>query len=295
VREAGPVRGRIDIVRTFRWPTRVEDDRRVGVAEVAVTTRLELHAGEDLLRVSIEFDNPGHDHRLRLHLPLPEPAQTSEAECAFATVRRGLDAEGGPNEVGLPTYPSRRFVAAGGLLVAHDGLTEYELVDIAGEGADRRAGELAITLLRSVGMLSRGPFPMRSLPAGPPMPTPGAQLVGHHRVDLVLHVGGRNPYAVTDEAFTPMATARFPGRGGLGDPDASGQALAVSGAEVSALRRRGDGRLELRVVNPSDEPSTLTVDGRTGQVTNLRGTPTGETFDGRTDLRPWQILTLVLD
>ena len=35
----------------------------------------------------------------------------SEAECAFAVVTRGLTAEGGPTELGLPTFPSRRFVA----------------------------------------------------------------------------------------------------------------------------------------------------------------------------------------
>ena len=61
---------------------------------------------------------------------LPSPAATSEAECAFTVVERGLTAEGRPEEFGLPTFPSRRFVRAGGLTVVHEGLLEYELVDI---------------------------------------------------------------------------------------------------------------------------------------------------------------------
>src|SRR5690606_19736604 len=133
----------------------------------------------------------------------PEPATASTAECAFGTVTRGLEAEGGPNEAALPTFPSRRFVSAGGLLVAHEGLCEYELVDLE-ETAAPRARAVAVTLLRSVGLISNGPMTMRALPAGPHTPTPGAQVQGAHRMDLVLHVGGRDAHAVADEAFTPL-------------------------------------------------------------------------------------------
>ena len=296
VTEAGPVRGRIEIERTYTWPEQVANDHRVGEVEVKVTTIVELHAGEDVVRLSVAFDNTARDHRLRLHLPLPEPAEESVAECAFTTVTRGLEAEGGPNEAALPTFPSRRFVSAGGLLVAHDGLTEYELV-----GLDDRDGatEMAITLIRSVGIISQGPMRMRALPAGPPTPTPGAQMPGPHTAQLVLHLGERDPYAVTDEAFTPMLTARLPGGRGLGDPATSGWGLAVSGAEVSALRWRDDGRRELRVFNPSDQGTTLTVttgDGPVrGEVTDLRGRATGTAFDGSIELGPHRILTLALN
>ena len=294
VTEAGPVRGRIQIVRTYVWPTHVESDRRAGAADVTVTTTVEVRAGEDLVRVSMAFDNPSKDHRVRVWCPLPERATASVAECAFGTVERGLTAEGGPNEVGLPTFPSRRFVAAGGLLVAHDGLSEYELVDHV-EGPDGTAAQaIAITLLRSVGIISNGPMTMRSLPAGPPTLTPEAQMLGHHEVSFVLHLGGRDPYAVADEAFTPLLTARYPGRSGAGDPTATGQALHVTGAEVTALTRRDDGRLELRVVETTGAPSTVTVEGATGELTDLRGRPTG-VFTGSLELRGNQIQTIAID
>ncbi|MFN8016751.1 MAG: glycoside hydrolase family 38 C-terminal domain-containing protein [Acidimicrobiales bacterium] len=293
--EAGPVRGRIEVVRTYRWPERVAGDARVGEVPTRVTTRLELRAGEDLVRVRVRFDNRSEDHRVRMWFPLPEAADHSEAECAFGTVRRGLVAEGGPNEVGLPTFPSRRFVAAGGLLVAHDGLSEYELVDVAGEGDDARAGALAVTLLRCVGLISNGPMAMRALPAGPPLPTPAAQMPGAHEAELVLHLGGRDPYAVADEAFAPLLVGRYPGRDGTGDLDAVGQALHVEGAEVSALRRRADGRTEVRVVNTTDAEAAVRIEGRTGELTDLLGRPSGERFEGELALRPHQIQTIALD
>ncbi len=295
VSETGPVRGRIAIERAYRWPTRVSGNRRVGEATVVVTTVVEIHAGEDLVRVSVSFDNASEDHRLRMHVPLPEPTDHSVAECAYGTVTRGLIAEGGPTEIGLPTFPSRRFVSAGGLLVAHDGLTEYELVDITGEGADARAHELAITMIRSIGMIAKPPMAMRAVPAGPHTLTPKAQMPGHHEASLVLHLGGRDPYAVADEAFTPIQTARFPGKGGLGDPSVSHQGLSVTGAEVTALRRIADSRLELRVVNPSAAPTTVTVAGRTGELVDLRGIPTGHRMTETFDLGPWKIVTIVLD
>ncbi|MGH9275326.1 MAG: alpha-mannosidase, partial [Acidimicrobiales bacterium] len=148
VLESGPVRARLEMLRTFELPTHVEGSARVGSQAVEVRTVLELHAGDDLVRVHVSFDNHGlRDHRLRVRLPLPAPATTSHAECAFAIVERGLTAEGGPTEQGLPTYPSRRFVSAGGLTVAHEGLLEYELINVDAGSAHT----LAITLLRCTG------------------------------------------------------------------------------------------------------------------------------------------------
>ena len=121
-----------------------------------------------------ELDNRARDHRLRAHFPLPAPVTGSDAECAFAVVHRGLTAEGGPQEFGLPTFPSRRFVDASdgtvGLALVHDGLLEYEVVD------DGR--ELALTLLRSVGYLSRSEPSLRPRPPARTIPVTGAQMLG---------------------------------------------------------------------------------------------------------------------
>lgn len=290
--ESGPVRGRIVVQRWYRWPTHAEDGHRVGESMTQVTTRLELRAGEDLVRVRISFDHHSRDHRVRVVFPLAHPATTSRAGCAFTTVERGLTTEGGPNEQATPTFPCREFVSVGGLTVAHEGLPEYEV--LTDPDTPEVGTALAVTLLRAVGVISQGPMTARALPAGPSTPVPAAQMAGPFVADLVVHKGERNPYEIAEDAFTPLLTARMPGAG-WGDPAATHQVLAVTGAEVSALTRRPDGRRELRVFNPTDQPSVLVVAGLQGELTDLRGTPTGERFDGTTPLGPHQILTVALD
>jgi hypothetical protein len=288
--EHGPVRGILEVRRSYVLPTHVEDGRRVGSQAVQVRTRLELRAGEDLVHVQVELDNHGlRDHRLRVHLPLPHPAAHSEAECAFAVVERGLTAEGGPTEVGLPTFPSRRFVRAGGLTVVHEGLLEYELVDVReGVGTDDVATTLALTLLRCTGMLSQGPMATRPLPAGPLTPMEGPQQQGPVSARFALHVGDRDPYAVVDDAFLPLLVTRAGG----GPRPVVGTALDVSGAEVSAVVRHA-GALHVRVHNPSAEPTTVVVAGRRGWLVDLRGRPLAP-FEERFPLGPWAIATAAL-
>ena len=196
VAEDGPLRARLVIRSTYRWPERCERlDRRVGeIAHVVVTT-VELRAGEGFVRVDTSVDNRSRDHRLRAHFPLPTPTDRSHAECAFAIVERGLQAEGGPTEPPLATYPARRFVQAGGLTIVHDGLAEYELVE---------GDELALTLLRASGMLSQGPMPTRPLPAGPLIPTEGSQMLKPHTARYAVAVGDVDPYALADEVLVPL-------------------------------------------------------------------------------------------
>ncbi|TML92076.1 MAG: alpha-mannosidase [Actinobacteria bacterium] len=279
VEETGPLRARVLVTRTFTWPERVEGGSRQGERVVDVATRLELRAGERLLRVETSFDNPSRDHRLRAWFPLPTPTDRSRAECAFAVVERGLEAEGGAHERPLPTFPSRRFVQAGGLTVVHEGLLEYELV--------QGGRALAVTLLRATGVISgNGDMAYRPWPAGPPMPAGAAQLIGPVRVRYCLYVGDAEPYALVDDAFLPLEVVQAPGGG---DRPGRGAALTVDGAEVSAVVRRA-GALEVRVFNPSAEATTVDLGGRSGWLMDLRGRPL-QPFDGRFALRPWGIAT----
>ena len=285
VQERGPLRGRLVVRRRFTWPERFDEARhaRAGVVAVEVATVLEVRAGERLVRVHTTFDNRCRDHRLRAHFPLPERAATSRAECAFAVVERGLVAEGGPTEVALPTFPSRRFVQAGGLTVVHEGLLEYELVDIDGDGG---AGTLALTLLRATGMLSRVEMATRPLPAGPPDRLEGPQLQGRVEARYALQVGDADPYALVDDVFLPLLVVDAARGGHL---PATGAALTVEGAEVSALQRVAGG-IEARVFNPSPAPTTVHVDGHSGWLVDLRGQPL-QPFDGSFELGPWAFAT----
>jgi alpha-mannosidase len=285
--ERGPARAVIRIRVRATWPNHVDDatGERVGAVPVIVTTSVELRAGERFVRVCVTFDNHCLDHRLRAWFPLPEPAEHSVAECAFATVERGLVPESGPTEAGIPTYPSRRFVRAGGLTIAHEGLHEYELVDVRDGGAHA----LALTLLRATRFLSRGPMATRPLPAGPVIELHGSQVQGPHELRYAVAVGDVDPYAMAEDAFVPLLVATG---AALGTLPMEHRALDVSGAEVSAVLVR-DGALHVRAFNPSRRPARLRIAGHTGDVVDLRDRVI-RLFDGELDLRPWQIVTVRL-
>ncbi len=283
--ERGPVRARVRITSTYRWPDHVDgsSQARVGEHPVDVDTELELRADDATVRVRTTFVNPSGDHRLRVHLPLPEPARHSHAESPFTVVTRGLTAEGRPDEFGLPTAPANRFVSAGRLTVVHEGVCEYELVDIEGDAART----LALTVLRSTGMLSRLGMAYRPFPAGPLTPVEGLQMRGKQvelRYALALDCG--DPYGLADDVLLPLEPVLSLGGGSR---PASGSALAVHGAEVSALHRVA-GVLEVRVFNPDAKPTVVSFPGRDGWLVDLRGYPQ-EPFEGSFELRPFGIAT----
>ncbi|HET9728239.1 MAG TPA: glycoside hydrolase family 38 C-terminal domain-containing protein, partial [Acidimicrobiia bacterium] len=262
---------------------------------VRVATTLELRAGERFLRVAHEIDNQARDHRLRAHFPLPAAVTGSDAECAFTVVHRGLTAEGGTHEFGLPTFPSRRFVDASdgttGLALLHDGLLEYEVV--------RDGHELALTLLRATGYLSRAEPQLRPNPAGPTDPIEGAQVQGTQRVTyaVLLHRGdwrAAECYAAADAFLVPLERTRV-GATTRSRPD-HGSELSVEGAEVSALLRT-PGAVQLRVFRSDANEGVVTIERAgvpaRGWIVDLRGAPLAP-FIGEVTLRPWELCTLAL-
>ena len=285
VDERGPVRARARLTATYTWPDHVDgsSQARVGEHRVEVDTDVELQADDPVVRVTTTFVNPSGDHRVRVHLPLPEPARHSHAESAFTVVSRGLTAEGRPDEFGLPTAPSNRFVTAGRLTVAHEGVCEYELVDVEGDVART----LALTVLRSTGMLSRLGMAYRPFPAGPLTPVEGLQMRGK-RITLryALALDCDDPYRLADDVLLPLEAVSSLG-GGTRPP--SGTELTVDGAEVSALHRVA-GVLEARVFNPTSQPAVVSFAGRSGWLVDLRGYPL-EPFEGSFELRPFGIAT----
>jgi alpha-mannosidase len=285
VTERGPVRGRARITTSYAWPDHVDgsSQARVGEHLVEVVTDIELRADDRTVRVTTSFVNPSGDHRLRVHLPLPEPATESHAESAFTVVTRGLTAEGRSDEFGLPTAPAQRFVTAGRLTVAHEGVCEYELIDIGDDGART----LALTVVRSTGMLSRLGMVYRPFPAGPMTAVEGLQMRGK-RVTLRygLALDCEDPYGLADDVLLPLeTTASFGG----GTRPAAGTELTIHGAEVSALHREG-GVIEVRVFNPTGQAAVVALPGRSGWLVDLRGYPTAP-FEGSFELRPFGIAT----
>jgi hypothetical protein len=281
--ERGPLRARVEIRGQYIWPTRIVDGSRVGRQDIDVLTEVELRAGEGMVRLAVSFDNRCLDHRVRAVVPLPAPVSHTVAETAFGAVTRGLVAEGGPHELALPTFPSRRFVCAGDWVVTHDGLLEYELVD--------GGRSLALTLLRATGTLSKAAPRFRPNAAGPALPAGHAQMVGPHRFCYAVAPGG-DPWVVADDAWVPLITTPGTGTGHL---PRTGRRLSVSGAEVSALYRRS-GRLEVRVFNPGQQASRVEIPGHSGCLVDLSGNPVAMSeWVGGFELEGRRIATARLD
>ena len=95
---------------------------------------------------------------------------------------------------------------------------------------------------------------------------------------------------MVDDLSLPLQVTRGGGEAATGA--LTGQALSISGAEVSAIVREA-GQLVVRVFNPSAEPATVRIDGREGWLLDLRGRPL-QPFEGSFDLKPWQIATVNL-
>ncbi len=297
----GPLVAAYEVVRRYGWPSAGDfaaDGRTARAEPTTVTTRLELRAGERFVRLAVSFDNRSDDHRVRLHVPLPRRAEKSYGEGQFAVVERGLTSEGGFGEEPLPTFPASAFVAAGGAAVLLEHATEYELVS---DGA-----ELALTLLRPTGRMSRNRHVWRDEPAGGEFATPQAQCRGLRTVSFALlpyagqwHESG--VHAAAESFRHPLAV--LPGTAPSATPlPGATEGLRVAGAGVvlSSVRER-EGRLEVRVVaqTPTDTTARLALPGlRAAFRADLLGNA-GEAVavDAGTvtvALRPWEIATFQL-
>jgi alpha-mannosidase len=282
----GPLVGALRIVREYPWRERTR-----------VVVDVELRAGEPFCRLEVAFTNEHPDHRVRLHVPLHRPATHSHAEGQFAVVQRGLHSEGGHGEVPLPTYPAYSFVDAGGAAVLLDQVTEYEVVD--------GGRELALTLLRATGLISRAEHPLRAEPAGPVIATPAAQCLGLQvrvRLAVLPHRSGwaeAGVAAAAEDFRCPFVVERGAAPPGGDLVERAGLAVTGEGVVLSSLRRRDAAWLELRVVAMNDRPTTARI-GRASAArrADLLGNPGAQLsiVDGQVELplRAWEIATIQL-
>ena len=233
--------------------TEVQADLDEGLS---VRMRVARREGEPFVRLSGEIENRRPNHRLRIHVRLAEPAVGSLAGSPFELVERGLVSEGGELEAPSPTWPARHVVLAGGIAAFHEGVFEYEVTE----------SELAITLLRCVGTISRQRLATRPFAAGPDVVTPDAQMLGTTRFELALQAGATSFGLMADwERFAlPLREVPTTGRGTL---PSSGSLLAVEGDCVLSNVRRKDGVLQVRLWNPSAErPASVRVAGKPATI-----------------------------
>ncbi|CAN5155129.1 hypothetical protein BH18ACT12_BH18ACT12_16180 [soil metagenome] len=249
--EDGPLR-RVEVLhRTYLW-----DDERV-----ETQTRFEQRAGESFVRIRLDLDNHCDDQRVRVHVPLRASPTGSRAEGQFAVVERGLEIEGGYGEVAVPTFPASGFVAAGGIALLLDHVTEYEVV----------GDELALTVLRSTGLISRNDNPWREDPAGPSLPIPAAQMRGQHSFSFAYYPSEDSVLEQTERFRHAFLTAQ-----GTTDTNKlrsqTGPVLEGSGDVVLSALQPG----RARIVNESPDAQLVSLSG------------------AKLELRPWEIRNVSL-
>jgi hypothetical protein len=247
----GPLRRVTVLHRTYEWDGRT----------VETKTHFEQRAGEPFVRMRVDFENPCENQRVRLHVRMKERAERSFAQGQFAVVERGQEVEGGHGEVPLPTYPASAFVIAGGISLLFEHVTEYELV----------GDELAITILRSTGLISRADNPWREENAGPELPIPACQMRGPWQFSLAYYPSDTDVHEQAERYRHPFLTARGTGSEAEVLQHAAPRLEANRSVVLSSLRPG-----QARIVNESAAPQT--------------GDFAGHTFE----LRPWEIRTIRL-
>ena len=249
VARRGPVRASIEM----RWEFRARKER------VSVSVGLIVDADAPWLRIHVSGTNAADDHRLRLRIATDVTNACVMADAMFGPVERN-PIIAMPDELAMETplltAPLHRYVSlfggSSGATLFSDGLAEYEAGD---------DGRVAVTLLRSVGELSRSDIPERPGHAGWPAPTPDAQCHGAFgaRLAVMLH-GASSGETIdqiersADDILLPLTGATL--RSALSIPESvHGVELTGEGLSFSCAKDSEDGQwLVLRCVNLLDEP-----------------------------------------
>lgn len=192
--EAGPLGQALRIELALDAPDGLSADHQARAAHtrpLRIITQARLLPGAARLEIHTQVQNSTPDHRLRVHFPAPFAAHCADYDGHYEIVRRPIALpphDSGWIEDPRPEVPQRRFTALHGpqasLAVAARGLPEVEaLTNPAGQA------EIALTLLRCVGWLSRGDLFTRRCHAGPFYPTPAAQMIGGWEFDYAVLPG----------------------------------------------------------------------------------------------------------
>jgi alpha-mannosidase len=243
--------------------------------EIPIQTIVTVSNGVARVDIHTEVDNRAKDHRLRVHFPTPLHVERAVHDGHFEVIERTIGIPEFDRETWVedprPEVPQRAFtqLCQGdcGFTLANRGLPEVEVLNTS------QGTEIALTLLRCVGWLSRDDFSTRRGHAGPSLETPAAQMIGKWAFDYSIcpHAGQANlpPRELAYAFETPLRAVSTPPHEGSMPENGSFLAVhAVSDADassevhfvVSAVKPAddGDGWL-VRGYNAGREPLDVTL------------------------------------
>jgi len=277
---ANPVQQTLILDLEMQLPKSLSADRTQRSPEtvtVPITTRIILTQGVPRIDIQTTVENSAQDHRLRVHFPAPFKVEEAWFDGHFEILKRPV---GVPEwdetwaEEPRPEKPQRAFTSIQGetcsLMVANRGLPEVEVFI-----NDQNQSEIALTLMRCVGWLSRDDFSTRHSHAGPFLPTPGAQLAGKHTFEYSII-----PYGSSPESFQSACQQAY----AFNNPLRSvftGIQPGILPSEVSLVQVNPPA-FQISAIKASEKQPNP---GKTGWI--VRGyNPSAETM--QVNLKPWE-------
>jgi alpha-mannosidase len=152
-------------------------EKRIGKVEIPVTVRFRFYRDIPRIDMRTELTNQAKDHRLRICFDLPFSSKYTKTSTHFGYIERFGAPVGDDSYIEKPSgiQPQKGYIRIdddtgnASATVFNKGLPEVELVNNS---------LVALTLIRSIGWLSRSGIPERPEHAGPYYATPGAQELG---------------------------------------------------------------------------------------------------------------------
>lgn len=146
---------------------------------------VEFFKSENLINFKIKWNNQLKNKLWQVRFVQQNPITETYSEDLNSIIKRSFDPDYDmrkhlPKVKGIETKsnfaPMQRYVGTQGFGIITKGLTEYEVFQ----------NNLAITLLRSTGIISNPKNPARSTPAGPPIEVPEAQQLGENTAEFSI-------------------------------------------------------------------------------------------------------------
>lgn len=229
--------------------------------ECPIESEVKLFSEVQRIEFKTKFDNKACDHRLRVEFPTAIKSDYVYAEGHFDVVKRLIklpDSEGWV-EKAYKTAHNSGFIDINdgkyGLAILNKGLPEYEIIP------DNNT--IALTLLRSVGWLSRGDLEYkRGGNAGPSISTPEAQCLGENTFSyaLIPHQGNWDDARIsqkTRQYKTKILTRQLENQSGNLPSSCSFIQLEGKYLEISAIKKNEfEDKLVVRIYNPTNRETT---------------------------------------
>ena len=253
-RQVGPVTQTLTLLHIYRLPETLTAEREARLplaaqfVPISIATTIRITQGVPRADVEVTILNNARDHRLRVHFPVGASAQDVLVDGHFEIVHRDLRLPAAEEtatwaEQPTPEQPQRAFMTLlgsdTGLTLANRGLPEVAVL------ARQQDVEIALTLLRSVGWLSRDDLPNRRGAVGPQIETPLAQCLGEHTLAYSIIPHAADPLPAWQQAWafqSPLRVVVTNVHRGVLSPTGSLIAADNPAFVLSAVKMAEDGR-----------------------------------------------------